>query len=371
MMQFAHPTLAGIFDTIHRYPTSTGQEWAWAQNVHLEGRVGPERQDGYEAAAGDLDVPTPDDGLLDAVPQDSRFEAYHWDYLQRCVFSGRRSGNPADTFLPANGKAICQAPGKHTGLVRVDDLTWPMEVMGLAPKGAGADEIRAGFKRLRHAFRVFRGLESDPALTPVEAQRQLNGWLEQWNNVRDTRPIFAAPLSSTAAKAAFFAGDGAAKAAALRDLLGLGHLLPSSGRKGPVFAAILKYEVVDVLDRMNQMPHGPTGGPMPAIDRARAFAAPTVLDGPLYPWFFPSPPDVRVPGSSFGRTVHLDKAAAATGLAVELLHPPFPYLPTHIHDIVEITDPGPAIDLHGARVAHVAKVRGEIKAAAAFGAPYY
>lgn len=365
MMQFAHPALAGIFDTIHRYPTSTGQEWAWAQNVHLEGRVSQARQDGYEAKAGALYT------LLDPTPPEVRFSYYHNAHLKDCVFRSSQLGQPPDTFHPANQNALVQPPGKRTVLVRVDDLSWPMEAMHLIDEGATVAEERAAFERLRHAFRVFKGQVNDPTLPAATAQRQICYWLDNWNNARDARPVFAAPLSSTAVQAAFRAPDGAAKAAALRNLLGLGHFLPSAREGRPVFALILKYEVGDVLEGMNRMIPALTGGvPSYRIDPARAFAAPTVLDGPLYPWFFPSPPDARVPGTSFGRTVHLDPASADP-LAVELLHPPFPYQPRDIHDIVEITDPGPVLSLHAARTAHVAKVRDQVKDASAFGAPYY
>lgn len=360
-MKFIHPALADVFQTIPLHPSGSGPEWAWAQNVVLEQQVTTARQQVFEEQADAVAA----GGLLDPTPADSVFQDYHDAYLKRRVFNLAVPGKPIDTFHPANQNAMGQTPGKRTALVRLDDLAWPMQVMGLVAKGASDADNRAAFNRLCHAFQVFKGKVADAALSAADAQRQLGNWLDQWNNVRDTRPVFAAPLSSDAVKAAFGAADGAAKAAALRDLLGLGHLLPPE-RKGPVFAILWKYEVGDVLEQMGKMPHGHAS----ATDVTRAFAAPTVLDGPLYPWFFPSPPDARVPGTSFGRTVHLDTISQSP-LAVELLHPPFPYQPRDIHDIVEITDPGPSLNLHAARAAHVAKVRGEVKDATAFGAPYY
>lgn len=360
-MQFVHSALADIFNAIPLHPLGLGPEWAWAQNIDLEQQVGLPRQQLFEGQADNLAT----GDLLDPAPADAVFKKYHDAYLKRRVFNVDVAGQSIDTFHPANQNAAGQTPPKRTALVRLDDLAWPMELMGLVAKEASVAEHRDAFNRLRHAFRVFRGLENDPALSSADAQRQLDNWLDQWNNVRDARPVFAAPLSSMAAQAAFGETDGAAKAAALRNLLGLGHLLPPT-RKGPVFAIILKYEVGDVLQQMTRMPHDHAS----ATDAARAFSAPTVLDSSLYPWFFPSPPDARVPGTSFGRTVHLDPASRSS-LAVELLHPPFPYQPRDIHDIVEIIDPGPVLNLHAARTAHVAKVRGEVNDAAAFGAPYY
>lgn len=351
-MRFSHSELASVFADIGTDPAAGGEDWAWAENVILEERIAPERLAEYEARADDLAGAD----LLGPTPSTERFRAYHDAHLRNRVFKPNAGGR-AETFSPINRAALCAAPGKRTSLVRVEDLSRPMKVMGLAKSDA-----RSAFEELRRTFRLFRELEHDDGTPALAAERRLRDWLNRWNKKRDARPVFAAPLSSSVVKAAFDTPDGAVKAAALRDLLGLGHLLPAR-REQPVFVAIVKYDVAVVLDNMNTR----SGA---EIRRENAFAAPTVLDGPLYPLFFPSPPDARVPGVGFGRTVHLD-AKAGCGLAVEVLHPPFPYLPAHIHDIVEITDPGPSFDLRAARAAHVRKVRGEIRDAASFGAPHY
>jgi len=342
-------------------PEDNDPKWAWVENVRLEGRVSDTRRNEFEGmyARDLLDPPEPSEEFWD----------HHGKYLQSHVFFGRGRGRPAVTFSAENSLAIGEIHGKHTKLVRVEELTTPMQMMGLVPDKPGAGDLRSGFTQLRDTFQAFRGA-SGSGLSPLDAQLRLNDWLDTWNRQRDTRPVFAAPLSSAETRKAFDRPSGEEKAAALRDLLGLGHLLPRY-RKTPVFVAIMKYEVVDVLDHMNSMPHGPNG-PMPPVSRDHAFAAPTVLDGPLYPFFFPSPPDSRTPGACFGRTVHLDVSHAGA-LAAELLHPPFPYLPSHVHDIVELTSaPEPAWSgLHPVRMAHVTKVRGQITNSATFGAPCY
>jgi hypothetical protein len=130
----------------------------------------------------------------------------------------------------------------------------------------------------------------------------------------------------------------------LRDRLGLGHYDPGASGH-PIEILVMRYTVEEVLTTQNDSGH-------PAI--------PTVLDGELSAFFFPSP--VPAPGADpsadFGRTVNLSPVATQNDyeLGCELIHPRLAYRPEHCLRTGVIARPV-AMPLEQARAFHLPWVR--------------
>ncbi|MBF0307532.1 MAG: hypothetical protein HQL41_18015 [Alphaproteobacteria bacterium] len=108
----------------------------------------------------------------------------------------------------------------------------------------------------------------------------------------------------------------------LRDRLGLGHYRPTTVKPQiPVLA--VRYRVEDVVKRAKK------------LLAAFPLAVPTVLDGDLCEWFFPSPA-----GLPYGRTLQLDGDADCRRKVAEVLSLRVPYKPDHIEAIGFIREAG-------------------------------
>jgi hypothetical protein len=134
----------------------------------------------------------------------------------------------------------------------------------------------------------------------------LQGLCDAWNMLRDKRPAYV----TTEIQVEDTLADGVDHwAVQLRNRLGLGHYDP--GRAGrPVEILLMRYTVAEVIAELAGQGH-------PAI--------PTVLDGDINPFFFPSPrpgPGATevLPG---GRTVNLTTVDSEHDyqMGCELLHP--------------------------------------------------
>lgn len=149
---------------------------------------------------------------------------------------------------------------------------------------------------------------------------------ESWNERRDRRPAFATTE---------IAVDDLLEAVrtdwphTLRDNLGLGHLDPVAGLP-PVPVLLLRYTVGEVMRDKQASPSG--------------FAIPTVIDGRLNPFFFPTPkPRTGSVAAQYevGRAVNLTPAASQSEyqMGLELVHSFLAYRPEHISRIGYISRP--------------------------------
>ena len=147
-----------------------------------------------------------------------------------------------------------------------------------------------------------------------------------WNKRRDRRPAFA---TTEIAVEDLLDSIGADWPHALRDNLGLGHLDPVAGLP-PVPVLLLRYTVGEV---MRDKQAGVSG-----------FAIPTVIDGRLSPFFFPTPkPKLGSEAAQHevGRAVNLAQAASQSEyrMGLELVHSFVAYKPEHISRIGYISRP--------------------------------
>ena len=131
-----------------------------------------------------------------------------------------------------------------------------------------------------------------------------------WNAKRDKRPLFA----TTELEVEDIINGGTPDwAERLRDRLGLGHYSPGSA-SGPIEVILMRYTVQEVSDSL-------AGNGHPAI--------PTVLDGDMSHYFYPSPnPDPeKAENPYYGHTVNLAPVTdeGDYSMGVELLHPRIEY----------------------------------------------
>ena len=149
---------------------------------------------------------------------------------------------------------------------------------------------------------------------------------ESWNERRDRRPAFA--TTEIAVKDVLEA-VGADWSHALRDNLGLGHLDPVAGLP-PIPVLLLRYTVGEVLrDKRSG---------------ASGFAIPTIIDGRLNPFFFPTPkPKLGSEAAQYevGRAVNLTQTAVQSDyrMGLELVHSFVAYRPEHVLRFAPISRP--------------------------------
>ena len=301
-MHFANPTLQRTTAVLRAAPGKIDR--ACGDNLAFEDRVAAPRQAAFEAIAGTR----PD------------IQTGHNEYIKASVVLKDRAAIPS-TFSADNTDAILGVPADQP-LVRTEDLT------GFATSyyhdSGGPAALLALFRRYR---------AGDTGTAPA-----LRGFVDAWNAYRDVRPMFAAFLDEVR-----LAADASDWAVRLRAQLGLAHI--QGYPAAPVFLAQMRYAVADVRAATPSAAHA-------------SFAAPTVLDGGLSPYFFPSPKPPPGIGGSCGRTVHLEDRPP---LVAEVLNISIPYRLEHLHDLVSFTTPLPAsagaANLPALRNGHLGRLR--------------
>lgn len=203
-----------------------------------------------------------------------------------------------DSFLSANALALMPNVAGEQELVRLELLSWPLSSQGLE------------MAQLQQWHQ-----DSDRNAAVLEQ------FLQNWNQQRDNRPVFATFFDEVQAEV-----EHADWPHQLRDRLGLGFYPDRASC--PV--ALMRYSLQEVLQAARR------DGRL-----AAAVALPTVLDGGLHQYFYPAP--VEQP---YGATLHL-AANQADVLTAEILHFRIPYQRRHLWKLGWISQPHRFFDLAG------------------------
>ena len=252
------------------------RERACADNTHFEERVSDAR---LAACTAEL-------GAIDGV---EALRRSHIQYVQDFVEVQDGVPHTFDQDLdPARLSSVGVDP--YLKIVRLESLE---RALFRWPRSTGADPL-AALAELERAIKT-----NETAM--------VDDFLATWNdaNTRDFRPAFAAWKHQLEVE---LARDDWADA--LRDRLGLGHY---DGSDIAIPVALMEYRASDVMRA--------------AADAGieNPFVAPTVLDIPPGPYFFPSPGDLP-----YGRVMSLVAIGSHDDLLCEMLHARLPYRRDHI-----------------------------------------
>lgn len=298
-MRFDTSALNNAIDAKRHH--TTPEERAVGHNFAVEERVSDERRRTYQAA------------------QDpAAFDGRHEDHVKNRV-RVRRS----ETFADVNKRAeIAIDPACE--LVHIENVTTPVQDWygHAAPLADACDRLNADV----------RDANAGDSFARRQVERFLRNWLE--SATRDHRPVYAGVLGEVRDEA---------------DATNWPARLPA--RLGMAFTdtrAIIqvRYTVDDVLSEI-------------ASDREIAFAAPTVLDTVVDPYFVPSPvPAPTGHAADRGRTLDLTSEPAAPG--GEVVHPPIRFRRHQLWDIQVAngsTQPMTGTTLETCRDEHLRQVR--------------
>ncbi len=283
--------------TLDKYATATlaasdrpPKERAVLENLRWEERVGDERLARYAQGFTEIDIPQFDD-----------VKVAHGRYAETFLEIEIDDSRIPDTFDSANSSNRWRHIEENLYLIRIEDANFAL-------RDSGVDLAE---------FEQAIATRDDAILARV---------CEVWNGRRDRRPAFA--TTEIAVKDSLEAA-GADWPHALRDNLGLGHLNPVPGLP-PVPVLLLQYTVGEV---MRDKQAGVSG-----------FAIPTVIDGRLNPFFFPTPkPALGSDAAQYevGRAVNLTHAASQSEyrMGLELVHSFLAYRPEQISRLGYISRP--------------------------------
>lgn len=306
-MRFTSDTLNGIADGLRA--SADGVTRASGENLHWECRIADVRRDGYERAMRPADADS--------------FNQMHTRFVQNHVNLKSGPDEPA-CFHANNQPALVPVLDEGERLVRIEDLTGWVELIHGRPPNAGPSPtaIKAAFD----------ARSADPAKAA-----EIRELVTTFNAMADARPRFAA-----------VAGDLDCMGnwreswwTVLPEWLGLGHL--AAAAEHPRAVALIEYRADRVIGHQ-------ANGIAPDL----RFAAPTVIDHTLNPYFCPSPTPVKGAPISYGRAVNL---AARGTLVCELIHRHFPYEVDDIKDVVVLTGAVPCATVGDMRRAHLGALR--------------
>lgn len=282
--------------------------WAHAHNYEFEARLTDRRRQAYESyCAGQ------------SVSDRASWSNAHNTFVETRI-KGRKPFVP-DTFGDINGDAQTDAIADDLLILRVEDLRRPLV------------DQKLELTDLRALHDIARGRLLKKDVSPGRAQARLEEFLDNWNGRRDFRPAFAAFEHELGSADNLATADWPHL---LRNRLGLAHY-DGTERVPVALMGIKPAEVRFVAAR----------------HMAASFARPTVLDGTINPYFFPTPADLR-----FGATLDLNPNVAWT-FTSEILHFPVDYLPKHLIALGEIAVSLPAHCLRALRGRHLKGLQAE------------
>ncbi|MBI4741049.1 MAG: hypothetical protein HY777_05750 [Betaproteobacteria bacterium] len=303
----AIPTLDKYVTTSLAGTGSSAEERAVLENLRWEERLGDERLVRYAHGFAGVDVSGVD-----------KVKTAHARYAETYLEIDAGDPDIPDTFGSANSSNFWPHIEENLLLLRIEDANF-----ALRDSGVDVEE----FKRVVDN-------RDNAVLARV---------CDVWNERRDRRPAFA---TTEIAVEDTLEAAGADWPHALRDNLGLGHLNPVAGMP-PIPVLLLRYAVGEV---MRDKQAGVSG-----------FAIPTVIDGRLNPFFFPTPkpePGSEAAQYEVGRAVNLACAAIQSEyrMGLELVHSFLAYRPEHIWRIGYISRPLTG-DLSALRAFHLEWLR--------------
>lgn len=281
-------SLQSLIQARCKEPTLPAHERAVYENFALEERVTNARLQRYGGALSLASFPD-----LDAFWQQHRTR-----YLNECQFVEKDEGTVPDTFSAALNGPNFWAGIDDVVLYRLEHVSWAL-------KGSSVDQAELE--------RSVRQATAKPGSMPDAARTLLQRMVDEWNERRNLYPSFATTSDEVADLLA--EPDWANR---LRDHLGLGHLNPAPGHTEAVL--LMRYTVKEVRAAK--------------AARTQGFCIPTVLDGTLNPWFFPTPAHAGTDGAVYeqGRAVNLAPANSESDyrMGLELMHSYLDYRPEHI-----------------------------------------
>ncbi len=290
------PAFQALVRKVHAQPGLLVAHQAMLENVVMEERVSPDRHAAFAVALG-----------TESWPDVAAFAMAHKNrYLRERIDLDQGDAGVPDTFEASlNGGNSWHGIEDNLALYRVEDV-------GFALRGSGVDEAefeRAVLHRHQATANAAQRDTADDVLARV---------CEGWNLGRHQRPAFATTEPEIED---LLADAGANWPHALRDHLGLGHLSPVGGRE-PIKVLLMRYTVKEVNDQAKRAGHG-------------GFCIPTVLDGPLNPYFFPTPEAATAAPSApqrCGRALNLRSASTQADyrMGMELVHSYVNYRPEHV-----------------------------------------
>ena len=311
----------GLQELVRNSISQTGlpaNELAILENVVMDERVNQSRHAAFAAALGNGPWPTV---ASFALAHKLRYVRERLDLVQ---------GDPGvpDTFDAAfNAENTWFGIEENLALYRVEEVSFAL-------KGAAVDEgdLERAISDLNLAAASIVQREAANAI--------LSHVCETWNANRHQRPAFATTEPEIEE---VLTDAGADWPNVLRDHLGLGHLNPVGGRE-PVKILLMRYTAKEVNEHAKRARHG-------------GFCIPTVLDGTLNPFFFPTPlPAAAAPSAPqhCGRSLNLHPAAtqAEYVMGLELVHSFVNYRPEHLVRCGLISRPL-AVDLQLLRRLHL------------------
>lgn len=264
-------------------------ERAVYENFSTEERVADDRLKRYGRAFGD----TPLSNL------DAFWSHHRTRYLDEYQFVEKDEGSVPDTFDAAlNGPNFWTGIDDNVVLYRMEQVSWAL-------KGSSVDQAE-----LEHGLRE---AAAKPGAMSDTVRTLLQRVADEWNDRRNLYPSFATTSDEVADLLA--QPDWANR---LRDHLGLGHLNPAPGHTEAVL--LMRYTVKEVRAAR--------------AARTQGFCIPTVLDGTLNPYFFPTPARAGTAGAVYeqGRAVNLAPVRSESDyrMGLELIHSYLDYRPEHI-----------------------------------------
>lgn len=272
---------------------------AYAHNYLFEERVSLERQRRYEKGF---------------APAKTELKAWKNSHKKYCSLKIKVSGGDVpETFLEMNRDALLSVWDENQFVVRMERLDGIFSALSA---------LDYNLPQMAEQWEIWKETKDKPSEKEKgeDAKAFLDNFCNQWNGLRDNRPLFAGFYDELKEDI-----ESDAWPKRIRNRLGLSHYNP--GLKKTIPVALMRYPAGCILK-------GP-GRP----EKDRAFSVPTVLDGELNTHFFPSP---RSEG--YGRTLDLEPDPNGERLVSEILHRRMDYSPDHFHKFGEITTPIPKRD---------------------------
>lgn len=285
----AIPTLDKYVSTCLTDSSLVATERAVLENLQWEERVSIERLGRYAQ------------GFTDSVSHLDHVKAAHTRYAETHLEIDIDESAIPDTFGSANSSNRWPSIEENLFLLRIEDVNF-----ALGNSGLDLAELEQAVEN-----------RDDAILSRV---------CDAWNKRRDRRPAFA---TTEIAVDDLLETVGADWPNALRDNLGLGHFDPARGAP-PIPVLLIRYTAGEV---MRDKQAGISG-----------FAIPTVIDGRLNPFFFPTPkPQLGSEAVQYevGRAVNLAQATNQSEykMGLELVHSFLAYRPEHIWRMGYISRP--------------------------------